>query len=170
MARPTIAWVRQGLVLSQILHILRDVTVCFERSGGTTNARWSGRRGGCYCMMDARTGKIVLLVLLGEFAYEKRDKYMAFAAEKCARLYAHPEHWTSAESANDAAEQYAGAIRGRQYLHSFSGLPSEGDSLLSLLSAENLGDISKQNRQCVEARAGIVELRATFDAYMRKRF
>ncbi len=144
--------------LTELRGLMREITICF---GGKRKRypNWIGKRGGCFCMMDAKTGQIVLLTLVGWVPEEKKLKYFLLAQEKAKRLFAHPQHLTSEESKNDGLEQYGGAIRGRKFIYSFSGLPAIGDSLISLKIAMGVERrLGQKLQRKIEELAGITEL------------
>lgn len=102
---------------------------------------------------DGRTGVVVKAELFhqqkNEFSFkvgglsdEKADKYRRFAMEKYTRLYQRPEHRTSTESRDEAKQRYSGAVRGRTYLVSTSGLwPDALDELFSAALLVAIGDL-----------------------------
>lgn len=76
----------------------------------------------------------------GQLPEEKSIKYFTLAGEKRTRLGQYPEHVTSRESMDGDAEQYPGAIRGRDYIFSFSGLsPMRLDEMVNIKLAIALG-------------------------------
>ena len=70
---------------------------------------------------------------------EKRATYLSLAQEKCTRLALHPEHISSAQSADESAGQYAGAVRsdqgsaGRMIAIGTSGLLALADESISAM-------------------------------------
>lgn len=96
---------------------------------GQDRSKWDNHFGGCFCLMDNATGKIILLAFIGDPAESKWDKYAKLAQEKAIRLFKHPKDQTSFDSRDDEKERYPGAVRGKQYIYSFSGFPAYGDTL-----------------------------------------
>ncbi len=125
-----------NLAIEEVNRNFLFVLRCFTEEWTTSNPDWKDRRGGCYCLMNAKTGKILLTAYVGDPPPEKMDKYARLAKEKARRLFAHPKHKTSWESRNDKKRQYPGAVRGKKYIHSFSGLIPDGDTLISALNAQ----------------------------------
>ena len=119
-------------------------------------------------MMDAKTGQIVLLTFVGSVPEEKKAKYFAFAQEKAKRLFGHPEHLTSEESKNDDLQQYGGAIRGRRYIYSFSGLPANGDSLVSRKIATTVERLGVRRQRKIAKLAGATELVTEFSEFEKR--
>lgn len=63
----------------------------------------------------------------------KWDKFVYFSKEKPTRLAANDNHVLSAESRDDDAEKYAGAVKGPHgMIYAFSGLPQEIDEAFVL--------------------------------------
>ena len=66
-------------------------------------------------------------------------RYLSLAQEKCTRLALHPEHISSAQSADESAGQYAGAVRsdrvidGRMIAVGTSGLLAHADESISAM-------------------------------------
>jgi hypothetical protein len=73
---------------------------------------------------------------------EKRLRYHYFAGEKCLRLYAHPHHRLSHQSMNEEMEHYQGAVRTRNGIRSFSGLPAYADEALAFAVSIENGDMT----------------------------
>lgn len=105
---------------------------------------------------DGRTGVVVKAELfhqqknefpfrVGDLSDEKSDKYRRFAMEKYTRLYSRPEHRTSTESRDEGKERYSGAVRGRTYIVSTSGLrPDALDELFSAALLVAIGDLKPE--------------------------
>ncbi len=71
---------------------------------------------------------------VGAFAEGREQVCDDFAWEKRERLAIHPEHWTSAQSADKALQRYKGAIRTPDSVRDIavSGFKSDDDELLAL--------------------------------------
>ena len=120
----------QGLV-TLIPHLLSRITPYLP-----PEERW--RTGGWICVMDTSTdpyGRVVLHQRIGEVPDDKMAKYKMFALEKAQRLIRYPDHRTSYQSRNEDAEQYGGAIRLKECIIAFSGLPERWDEALVLSAA-----------------------------------
>ncbi len=79
----------------------------------------------------------VLMCSIGELGV-KLPTYLQFSLEKGERLITHPDHVSSWQSRDEAAEQYGGAIRCGPFVLSFSGLPEAWDETVLLLAAAKL--------------------------------
>lgn len=91
---------------------------------------------GCYiCFADLVTGLPFRIECFGEMTEENAEACLKICQEKALRLARHPEHLCSAESRNDDAKQYPGAIRSRTAIISPSGMPWQLDEALALVLA-----------------------------------
>jgi len=87
---------------------------------------------------------------------DKRADYLSFAQEKCVRLALHPEHVSSAQSADESAGQYAGAVRsdqaiaGRMIAIGTSGLLALADESLSAMILFECGLCSEDYLNTIE--------------------
>lgn len=118
-------------VLGVVRNTVNELIMCFSDRERILKRLpdWRGRRGGCFCLMDRKTGQVLLLAFVGVPPREKMDKYQKFALEKAKRLFRYPEHTTSWESRNPKKNQWGGAVAGEEFIYSFSGLPEDGDTL-----------------------------------------
>ncbi len=98
--------------------------------------------GGYLCIADPHRGFPHLVLGLGQVMPEWVDEYLEFSLEKARRLALYSDHVCSAQSRNDAANQWPGAIRTKKIIISFSGLPWEIDETYCLLLAHVLELIS----------------------------
>jgi hypothetical protein len=106
------------------------------------------RKGGCMCIARPN-GLIVAVLLIGEVVSEERmRKYFALCQEKAVRLASHPEHVSSWQSRDETKQRYAGAIRSRKYILSFSGLPELWDeACMTDLAAKTCGlSVTRSNK------------------------
>jgi len=87
----------------------------------SSDPKWSGKEGGCFCLADEETGFPYATMLVGNVPKEKLSKYFSLCQEKAARLASHPEDIGSWESRNPEKEQWGGAIRFGKLIYSFSG-------------------------------------------------
>ncbi|MBU1033110.1 MAG: hypothetical protein ABII13_01360 [Patescibacteria group bacterium] len=92
------------------------------------------RKGGWFCLIS-EDGMILVYDPMGEVPSDKNEKYRSFSIEKATRLWKHPEHTTSRQSRNEDLDHYSGAIRARNHVFSFSGLPELWDEALMLYIA-----------------------------------
>lgn len=92
--------------------------------------RQKGRTGGFLCVTEL-SGGLLLLAPIGAFRLDMTEAYRHFCQEKATRLASHQDHVLSRQSADEALERYPGAVRGSNYITSFSGLPGLDDELLS---------------------------------------
>ena len=99
-----------------------------------------GQEGGVLCISHLETGSPLLLAVFGVLSDSERDEYMAFAQEKAKRLAANSRHLSSWESRdlNAKPPQYAGAVKTRLFILSFSGFKEEQDEAAMLVAAMNV--------------------------------
>lgn len=102
------------------------------------NDNWAGGMGGYLCIADGKNGLPILVMLIGEVPLGKAPKYLEFCQEKAGRLAGHPNHESSWESRNEEKNRWGGAIRFRDLILSFSGLPELGDEAAMLRAAEDV--------------------------------
>lgn len=100
---------------------------------------WAGRSGGYFCIADGKTGLPVFVAIIGDIPVENAARYWGLCQEKATRLAGYPNHCSSWQSRNPEAMQYAGAIRVRNLIFSFSGLSEAGDEAAMLLVAVSIG-------------------------------
>lgn len=105
-------------------------------------------RTGVYAAIANKLGIVIVSFVVGEPNIEKAPKYFHCAGEKCFRLGQHPDHLTSAESANEKMEQYPGAWRTAGYVQpnslivSVSGLPTgDADTAVGLYAMAEMKEI-----------------------------
>jgi len=108
-----------------------------------------GRRGGCFCLLSPVSHNPIQYFMVGEVPKDKEEKYRLFAREKADRLLLNREHKSSWQSRNEEAGQYGGAIRGCEYLFSFSGLPQLLDEALMLVVAIIHGDLDYEGARAI---------------------
>lgn len=101
-----------------------------------------GMLGGYYCRASS-DGMPQAVLRIGEPPLDKAVGRVEKAVEKVQRLAVHMNHETSRQSADESKGMYAGAVRGRSDLHSFSGLPADLDEIYSCLVALWLGDMDE---------------------------
>lgn len=144
----------RGLV-ALIAHTLPQLTKLLP-----ADDQW--RNGGWICIVDTRedpSGRMILHQQVGQVSDEKVAKYRTFSLEKAQRLINRPDDRTSFQSRNEAAQQYGGAIRFKDYIISFSGLPELWDEALVLFIAWvyhladgiPLGELRAEVKDCCEA-------------------
>ena len=92
----------------------------------------SQRKGGYLTILDAKTGGILAVALIGEIAQKNLLKYFNFSLEKAQRVYTE-EISSSYQSRNLRKGKWAGAIRGKEYIYSFSGNTEENDEAICLM-------------------------------------
>jgi hypothetical protein len=98
------------------------------------------RKGGYLCVAD-QNGRPLLILAFGQVNEEKLPKYLEFCQEKALRLASHPEHISSWQSRNEAESRYGGAVRGKRYIFSFSGLPEKLDEVMTISLAMRCEDL-----------------------------
>ncbi len=78
------------------------------------------RHGGYLTILDAKTGQLLTILAAGTMSPAKNEKYLQFSQEKALRLFANENHKTSYESRDEENLKFAGAIRGEEFIYSFS--------------------------------------------------
>ena len=86
----------------------------------------SDKKGGYFCVTDLK-GSILLVMLIGEVAEEKIPRYSKVCIEKAQWLASHADHVSSWQSRNEAEDKWGGAIKTKDFIFSFSGLPEMWD-------------------------------------------
>ncbi len=94
--------------------------------------------GGYLCLANPQTGVPYLLLGMGEVWPDKQQKYFEICQEKAIRLASYPDHFSSAQSRCDSEGKYPGAIRTKDMIFSFSGLPWQLDETFMLFLAMSL--------------------------------
>jgi|GEM_PF-2346212 len=125
--------------LSSILHGV------LAASGRHEELESAGNAGGYYCIADQGTILPLAIIPVGEIPSDKGAGRAARCIEKAARLSRHPRHDRSWESRDPERDMWGGAVRGRRFIHSFSGLPEELDEVFCCIVACALGDMSKES-------------------------
>jgi len=94
-----------------------------------------GQSGGVLCIADPSTGAPLLTWAFGTLTPEECVEYLEFAMEKAKRLAEHPLHFASSESRdmNTTPKRYSGAVRGAEFILSFSGFKEEQDEAAMFL-------------------------------------
>lgn len=114
--------------------------------------RWAGKHGGYFIIADGKTGLALLVVAIGDLPLEKAPKRFVFSQEKACRLALWPTDESSYRTRNPEKNRWGGAIRFRDKILSFSGLPEHGDEAAML----NTGCMADQG--FLEAAARIAAL------------
>ena len=99
---------------------------------------------GYFSILSANTGDGILLISkIGICPPEKVERYLNFSQEKAKRLFADTASSSSFQSRDPDNDKYAGAIRVRSVILSFSGLPELADEALMVFVALSAGWISE---------------------------
>lgn len=110
--------------------------------GSETEIR--GRAGGYLCVAD-KTGHPLCIAQIGDVPEEKRQQYFRNAIEKANRLGVLSlwvDHRFSRQSRNEQRERWGGAVRGRHFIWSFSGLPEDGDEMFMAILGARYDDLT----------------------------
>ena len=120
-----------------------------------------------YSLTDIGDGPVYSITgfRVGTVPTEKEDRYRTFSAEKLLRLSMYPRHKSSFESQDPANNQWPGAVRGKEYLRSFSGLPWKGDEAISLACAVDGGDLTSIEALDIATTSGNEIYRSLCDQY-----
>jgi hypothetical protein len=105
--------------------------------------RKEGRDIGGYLTVADQNGTPVFVTECGIYVSEKRADYLKFSQEKAIRLAQNKEHQMSSQSRDPDNFKFGGAVRGDNYIISFSGCPEQLDELISTLLLYRLGDITR---------------------------
>jgi hypothetical protein len=114
----------------------------------------SDRCGGYCKIYDCNSSQLIGSYRVGLIPPEKELRYNTLSTEKAVRLLAHPEHSSSWQSRDDAADKKPGAIRGHRCIYSFSGLPWEGDEAFMLHLAVAQHDLTSEEAQAIAYLSG----------------
>lgn len=87
-------------------------------------------RGGYLTIIDLKLSAILGTARIGAPPPKKFKKYFRLSAEKALRLLRHPKHNTSRQTRDIKRNKFSGAVRGSQFIVSFSGLPEIWDEAL----------------------------------------
>lgn len=90
------------------------------------------RFGGYLTILDAKDGKVLLVLACGEIPNDKMEKYLNLSMEKALRVFADKEHKTSWDTRDEANAKYPGAIKGVEAIYSFSGHQPDVDEASSI--------------------------------------
>lgn len=114
----------------------------------------SDKRGGYCAVFENEISNPGLLFHIGESPQDKLGKRIEVALEKGRRLQNWPEHLTSFQSRNHNVGCWGGAIRGRNFIFSFSGLPELWDEAVTFVLAIRLRQLQESDvlRQIGEDR------------------
>lgn len=110
----------------------------------------AGKQIGGYVTIARADGLPLATFGLGSVAYENTENCHTFSLEKAHRLAGHAavhDHRLSRQSANKAEFKYAGAVLGKEYIVSFSGLPSALDEIYAAALLCLLGDAAPRYLQ-----------------------
>lgn len=86
-------------------------------------------------------GLVLVIVEIGSCPAEKFTNYLRNSLEKGERLFANPDHCSSWMSRDAKNQKWGGAIRTKNYIFSFSGLPEFADEVLCVSIAQKFGCI-----------------------------
>ena len=109
--------------------------------------------GGILCVAGPKTGLTILLSIFGCLNATDHGEYMLFAQEKAVRLARNITDFSSFQTRNLKTEpkKYGGAVRGRNFIFSFSGFTEEQDEAAMLALAVKLEEIDlEQARRIAE--------------------
>ncbi|MBP6858911.1 MAG: hypothetical protein KBC33_03745 [Candidatus Pacebacteria bacterium] len=91
-----------------------------------------GKKGGYLCVTNP-TGQVHAVLMIGTVPDpEKSRKYFDYCQEKAARLAEHRNHVSSWQSRDPNRDRWGGAIRCKEHILSFSGLPEIWDEAIVL--------------------------------------
>lgn len=104
------------------------------------------KTGGYFCLLEMRTGAILVITIIGSVDPSKAVLYRRYAEEKALRLYRNWQHTStphisSWQSRNEAENAWGGAVMGNRFIYSFSGFPELHDEGITLTTAFKLDDM-----------------------------
>lgn len=108
-------------IVSMLGDLVEDICKVFE-SLRYLNDVESGYYGGILCVANANNGLPYMLLSVGEVWPGRFTVYLDSCLEQALRLASHPTHLSSAESRDDDAQHFPGAIRINDIILSFAGL------------------------------------------------
>lgn len=98
--------------------------------------------------------QIGVTALVGAPSEEKKKDYWFFSQEKDARLTSHPEHASSAQSADKSLSRYAGAVRSGRLILSISAFKQLDDEAVVLAILARTGLIERGEAERISAISG----------------
>jgi hypothetical protein len=108
----------------------------------------STRLGGCITFLLASPQvpgyHSLATIPVGLIPEGRLSRYSDFSLEKALRLLNYPSHLSSRESRSEPDLRFAGAVRGKHFVISFSGFPEDFDELLALWLAVLFGQLSPE--------------------------
>lgn len=113
------------------------------RGKSRESLRDRGKIGGYFCLARAVDGWPLLIVQIGSMPEDKMEGRWRLCQEKALRLASHREHLLSRQSSDpdESLQLFPGAIRGNEFILSFSGLPGDGDEAFMLQQSVRLNDL-----------------------------
>ena len=133
--------------LENVIAVAAEVVFTASRMCGE-----NGKKGGCLCVTDYE-GNLHLVTIIGEVSDKgKLRKYWGMCQEKANRLVSRASHESSWQSRDESSQQYGGAIRAREFILSFSGLPELWNEACMLALAYKVHNrlISKESLQRIQ--------------------
>ncbi len=124
------------------------------------------QNGGVFCVANSYDGRPLASFIFGCLTPDECDEYRAYAEEKAVRLAENPLHYLSSQSRDmtTTPRRYGGAIRGRNFILSFSGFKEEQDeAAMLLLELRLIGGIENASnwlREAIEANIYFAKLQA----------
>lgn len=149
-AMPSCADARWMMFIGSAENAVRDAVIMVISAANPEAL--GDRRGGYFCLkILGADGFLIRPMLAGEVTNGKDEKYVAFCQEKALRLeaeHAAHGHVSSWQSRDPEHDKWGGAVLGpddqkRQYAFSFSGLPELCDEAVMLLTAVQVGHLTK---------------------------
>lgn len=109
------------------------------------------KSGGYFCLLDIKTGAILITTIIGSVDPAKAERYRQLAEEKALRLYRYYQlgmlHVSGWQSRNEANDEWGGSVLGNRYIYSFSGFPPLYDEAISLATAFQTNDMPVQRAE-----------------------
>ncbi len=129
--------------------IIMFATVAAQRIAGLYEVK--DEPSGYLTIRSASDGRILLVRQIGDCPADKFASRSRNSMEKGERLMANPEDVGSHQSREPKDEKWGGAIRTRQFLISFSGMPEHADEALDVGIAVKYGLMSESEADAIFA-------------------
>ncbi len=110
------------------------------------------KMGGYFCLLDRKTGVILIMTIIGSVDPSKAARYKRLAEEKALRLFdfrLNFSHISSRVSANEAEDKWPGSVLGNRFIYSFSGFPPTYDEAISLATAFKTNDMPADRAESI---------------------
>ncbi len=112
--------------------ILNITKFCRKVNFELYDQKYSKKEGGYLTILNAKTGAVIAIITIGKIPAKKQEKYFQISLEKARRVFFSKKS-SSFLTRNPEDEKYAGAIKSKEYIYSFSGHSEENDEVITLM-------------------------------------